>query len=413
MLNGAHILGTSGAALLDDVEEHLARYVAYPGEAERVAHTLWVAHTHDLGAFESTPRLAFLSPEPGSGKTRALEVTDTLVPSPMHVLSASPAALFRSLAKGRRTLLLDEVDAIFGRRGKDENNEDLRALLNAGHRAGATIPRCVGPTHDVTEFEVYAAVALAGLGDLPDTLMTRSVVIRMRRRAAGEHVQPFRARYDVEPGHELRDRLAAWVESVAERLEVIPTMPPGVDDRPADVWEPLLAVADAAGGAWPERARQACLALVNASTSREASLGIRLLTDLKVIFTGEDAIATSSILSALCDIDEAPWADLRGKPLDARGLAWRLSQYGIRSKNIRQPDDGVLKGYTAEDLYDAWARYVPDAAPSGVEEAATSATTATTATDQAESAGSVAAVADVADLRTPEYDDELLGGGVR
>lgn len=406
MLNGAHVLGTRGDALLDDVEQHLARYVAYPGEAERIAHTLWVAHTHDLGAFESTPRLAFLSPEPGSGKTRALEVTDTLVPGPMHVLSASPAALFRSLAKGRRTLLLDEVDAIFGRRGKDENNEDLRALLNAGHRAGATIPRCVGPTHDVTEFEVYAAVALAGLGDLPDTLMTRSVVIRMRRRAAGEHVQPFRARYDVEPGHELRDRLAIWVESVADRLEAIPSMPPGVDDRPADVWEPLLAVADAAGGTWPDRGRQACLALVNASTSREASLGIRLLTDLKQIFKGYEALPTSMILSSLTSIEEAPWADLRGKPLDARGLAWRLSQYGVKSKNIKQPDDSVLKGYTAEDLYDAWVRYVPDP---GAEESATGATWATDRPPQAEE---VAQVAEVADLRTPEYDDELLRGAL-
>lgn len=400
-----------GVDLLHDVELHLARYIAYPGEAERVAHTLWVAHAHHLDAFESTPRLAFLSPEPGSGKTRALEVTDTLVPGPMHVLSASPAALFRSLAKGRRTLLLDEVDAIFGRRGKDENNEDLRALLNAGHRAGATIPRCVGPTHDVTEFEVYAAVALAGLGDLPDTLMSRSVVIRMRRRAAGEQVRPFRARFDVEPGHELRDRLAAWVANNANLLEQIPIMPPGVDDRPADVWEPLLAVADAAGGPWPERARLACQALVNATTSREASLGIRLLTDLKEIFGGHETLPTATILTALTALDEAPWAELKGKPLDARGLAWRLSQYGIKSKNIKQHDESVLKGYTAEDLHDAWARYVPeDDDHPGVGEGATSATGATSPVVLTQVAG----VADVADLRTPEEADDyfqtVIGG---
>jgi hypothetical protein len=130
--------------------------------------------------------LALLSPEPGSGKTRTLEVLEDLVPAPMHVLSASTAAIFRTIEVEQPTLLLDEVDAIFGRRGKDDNNEDLRALLNAGHRIGATIPRCVGPSHEVRRFPVYAAVALAGLGDLPDTLMTRSVVIRMRRRAPGE-----------------------------------------------------------------------------------------------------------------------------------------------------------------------------------------------------------------------------------
>lgn len=395
-----------GHRLLDEVEKHLARYIVFPGDAERVAVTLWVAHTHDLNAFESTPRLAFLSPEPGSGKTRALEVIDTLVPAPMHVLSASPAAIFRSLAKARRVLLLDEVDAVFGRRGKDENNEDLRAMLNAGHRAGATIPRCVGPTHDVTEFEVFAAVALAGLGDLPPTLMTRSVVIRMRRRATNEEVQPFRARDDVPRGELLRDRLAAWADDHAVMLREIPIMPPGVDDRPADVWEALLAVADAAGGAWPNRGRKACKALVNASASLEASLGIRLLGDLKVVFGTSESMSTSKILAELYAIEESPWAELRGKPLDPRGLAFRLGQYGIKSKNLNQGDGVVLKGYTAGDLWDAWARYVPQ--EDRTAEVSDAATTATTATNTEV----VAPIADVADPCNPvvEYLDELIGG---
>ena len=121
---------------------------------------------------ENSPRLALLSPEPGSGKTRTLEVLELVVPRPMHVLSASPAAVFRSIESEHPTLLLDEVDAIFGKRGTDDGAEDLRGLLNAGHRAGATIPRCVGTHHEVKRFPVFAAVALAGLGDLPETLMT-------------------------------------------------------------------------------------------------------------------------------------------------------------------------------------------------------------------------------------------------
>lgn len=359
--NGKRQPAPVGAELLDAIEAHLGAYVAFPTEHERVAVTCWTGHAHALDYFESTPRLAALSPEPGSGKTRLLEVLETLVPAPMHVLSASTAAIFRTISSERPTLLLDEVDAIFGRTGRDENNEDLRALLNAGHRAGATIPRCVGPTHEVKRFPVYAAVALAGLGDLPDTLMTRSVVVRMRRRAPSESVLPFRARRDEPLGNALRDQLAAWVDTLGGALYREPPMPAGIEDRPADVWEPLLVIADAAGGDWPDRARAACLALASASHSREASLGIRLLSDLRAIFGDADRLHTATILDRLHRLDEAPWAELRGKPLDPRGLAWRLKQYGIASKDVKI-DGTVLKGYQREDLWDAWQRYTPEEA---------------------------------------------------
>jgi hypothetical protein len=160
----------NGAALLADVETFIGRFVAFPSDAAGVAVTLWAAHAHLVKASENSPRLALLSPEPGSGKTRTLEVLELLTPTPLHALSASPAAVFRTLENEQTTLLMDEVDAIFSRRrGADDGAEDLRALLNAGHRKGATIPRCVGPRHEVRKFPVYAAVALAGLGDLPDT----------------------------------------------------------------------------------------------------------------------------------------------------------------------------------------------------------------------------------------------------
>lgn len=363
--------------LLDDLEEFLARFVAFPSDHALVAAVLWIVHSHAIKAFESTPRLALLSPEPGSGKTRALELFELLTPAPMHVLSASPAAIFRSIdADPTPTLLFDEVDAIFGRNGKSEDNEDLRGLLNAGHRAGATIPRCVGPTHNVAQFPVYAAVALAGLGDLPDTLMTRSVVIRMRRRRPTEVVEPFRYRIHSPAGHELRDRIAEWTADRYSKLrDARPEMPPGIEDRPADVWEPLLAVADVAGVAdarWSERARAACQALAGQAVSREASLGIRLLTDLRTVFVNTDKMATTTILERLHELEESPWADLRGRPLDARGLAYRLSQYEVGSRNVRLDDGRIVKGYTADDLFDAWARYVPHPPQS-----ATSATAAT------------------------------------
>ncbi|HET9256859.1 MAG TPA: DUF3631 domain-containing protein [Pseudonocardiaceae bacterium] len=251
-----------GAGLLDEVAAFLARFVAFPSPAALTAAVLWVAHAHAIDAAESTPRIAFLSPEPGSGKTRALEVCELLVPHPMHAVNATPAALFRAVKDlaSRPTILFDEIDTVFGPKAKE--NEEIRGLFNAGHRRGAVAYRCVGEgtRQKVEPFPAYAAVALAGLGDLPDTLMSRAVVIRMRRRAPGEHVEPFRHRIHAAEGHELREALAEWTASVATELETAwPAMPPGITDRPADVWEPLLAIADAAGGSWPDRARRACV----------------------------------------------------------------------------------------------------------------------------------------------------------
>ena len=58
-----------GAVLLDQVRKFLVRFIAYPSEHAAIAHVLWIAHSHLMSAWESTPRIAFLSPEPASGKT--------------------------------------------------------------------------------------------------------------------------------------------------------------------------------------------------------------------------------------------------------------------------------------------------------------------------------------------------------
>ncbi|MEU3858072.1 DUF3631 domain-containing protein [Streptomyces sp. NPDC028722] len=359
-----------GAVLLNEVEAFHRRFNVFPHEAAYVAVVLWDAHAHLLDCFESTPRLAFLSPEPGSGKSRALEIVETLVPNPMAAVDASAAALFRAVAgvDGKRpTILFDEIDTIFG--PKAGENEQLRGFINAGHRRNRPMFRCVGDgaNQTVQAFHSYAAVAVAGLGYLPDTIRDRSVNIRMRRRAPNEKIEPYRTRIHEKEGFALRDRLATWAEQVSEQvMNVWPTMPEGVTDRPADVWEPLLAIADAAGGDWPHRARAACVSLVNASKANDkGSLGIRLLTDLRDhVLIGVDKLPTIVILDRLNALDDAPWADLDGKPLDNRRLARMLGEYmtadltPIKSRNIRTAG-GVLKGFHTEDLADAWARYCP------------------------------------------------------
>jgi hypothetical protein len=384
-----HIARDQGAAVLNDVHAFVGRFVAYPSDHARVAHVLWIMHTHLMDAWESTPRLAFLSPEPASGKTRSLEVTELLVPNPIQSVNVSAAYLFRKCGgeDGGPTVLFDEVDTVFGDKAKE--HEDVRGMLNSGHRRGATFGRCVvrGKVVETEEIPSYAAVALAGLGWLPDTILSRSIIVRMRRRAPDETVAAFRRRVHAPEGETLCRRLAGWAATIMdEATEARPEMPLGVEDRAADCWEPLLAVADIAGGDWQRHAREAAKALVNVARDADPSLGLRLLADLRVVFETADEMATRDIIAALVALDEAPWAEIRGKPIDARGIANHLRPYGVRSKNI-VIGEMRPKGYARADLHDAWRRYL---SPSPGK----SATSATSATDTEMRAESVAAVAD-------------------
>lgn len=357
---------------LDRVHAFIGRFVAYPSPEAQIAHALWIGHAHLMERWDSTPRLAFLSPEPGSGKSRALEVTALLVPRPVETVNATPAYLFRKVADpaGPPTLLYDEIDTVFGPRAKD--HEDIRGMLNAGHRRGAFAGRCVmrGKIVETEELPAYCAVALAGLGNLPDTITTRSVIIAMRRRAPGEVVEPFRGRVQRTEAAPIMAGLARWASKIAH--VDFPEMPDGIADRDADVWEALIAVADLAGGEWPARARAAAVALVSASKSRSPSLGVRLLTDLRTVFGVADQMATAAILDALNAMEDGPWGDMKGKALDSRGLAARLSRYDVKSCKLRI-GKMTPNGYRRSDLHDAWQRY----APPSPEASGTSGTTGT------------------------------------
>lgn len=374
----------TGAQLLDDLANFLSRYVVFAMAEHVHAVALWITHTHTVDAAESTPRLVLQSPSKQSGKTRLLELAELLVRSPLMTANISAAALFRSVENDRPTLLLDECDAIFG--PKAGEHEDLRGLLNAGHRRGATVLRCVGDgaSMDVRSFAVFCAVALAGIGTLPDTIVDRAVVIPMRRRAPDEHVDEFRRR-KVEPeATALRRRLAAWAARNMDTLaETVPAMPPGLTDRPADVWEPLVAVADHCGGTWPDRARTAAVTVNDARAGGETNLAVRLLAELRTIFDDDKSewIATARLLTRLNDPDDAPWGKWNdGKGLDARDLAKHLKPYGVHPKKVRD-GNATIRAYERSALEDAWSRYL---SPSDPPEAGTSGTPGTSLVTGAE-----------------------------
>jgi Protein of unknown function (DUF3631)/Domain of unknown function (DUF3854) len=348
-----------GHRVFADVAAFLDRFIAWPMAEQRDAVVLWAAHSHAIDAFDSTPRLDISSAEKQCGKTRLLELLELVCRRARFTVSMTPAYMFRLIEETTPTLLVDEIDSIFGPKA-DKDKEELRGLLNAGHRRGATVGRMVGEGTAMTpkDFPVFCPVALAGIGRLPDTIHDRSIVVELRRRSPIEHVEPYRARKARGTGLVLGRRLAAWAHRNADALaDADPTMPPGISDRPADTWESILAVADAAGRDWPQRARAACIRLNAVRAENDDSVGVNLLTDIRTVFV-DDRISSANMASKLAEIEESPWGDWRGKPIDARWLARRLKPYGIRPAKIRI-GEMTAQGYKIEDFHDAWSRYLP------------------------------------------------------
>ncbi len=247
-----------GAAVLDELRAAIGRYVVLPSEEALTAVTLWVAATHIQSVLQHAPRLAVVGPTKGCGKSRLLDVLHETVHRPMMTVNTSPAVVFRVIGKNPPTLLVDEADTIFGPKAGDK--EDLRGLLNAGHQRNRPAWRISGPEQKPTSFPTFAMAALAGIGDLPDTIMDRAVVLRMQKRKPSERITPFRSRYSVPELNAVRDRLATWLTPLrGTAAGLVPQMP--VEDRAADTWEPLVTVADLAGSHWPDQARAACLAM--------------------------------------------------------------------------------------------------------------------------------------------------------
>jgi hypothetical protein len=305
-----------------------------------------------------------MSPEKASGKTRALEVTALLVKQPICSLNASPASVVRLIANGEVTLVLDEVDALFINTRAVEGNADLIAILNGGYRAGAKVHRCVtrGKAIEVESFSAFCPVVLAGLRTLPDTLASRAIFIRMQRRAPDEVVEPFRHRIHSGEAKGIYDALVEWCqEHVADLTGAEPALSAEITDRTADCWEPLIAIADAAGGDWPDRARTAAVYLTKSVEVEMVTTGVELLEHCREAFADEEKLTTKVLLQFLIERDESPWADMRGKPLNERLLAKMLRPYGIKSRTIRDSHDGgkTPKGYHKADFADAWNRYLP------------------------------------------------------
>ena len=346
------------AGLLDDVARYIRRYVVL-SDPQAVACTLWVAHCHAFAAAEATPYLHVTSAVKQCGKTRLLEVLEPLVPAPWLTGRVSAAVLTRKVDDETPTLLLDESDAAFTHRS--EYAEALRSLLNSGYRRSGRSSLCVGQGAGLTyrDFATYCPKALAGIGALPDTVTDRSIQIALKRRAPHEPVARFRLRHAPRVGASLRAQLDAWRGRAVEGLrDAEPALPPALGDRAADVWEPLLAIADLAGGDWSRRARRAATALSGRVSVDDDTLAIRLLADVRQVFT-EDAIGSADLVYRLIRLEDRPWADgAAGRPITQARVARLLRPFGISPLKLRF-GARTANGYTRRMFADAWSRYLP------------------------------------------------------
>ena len=346
------------AQVLKDVGAFLSRYVVFANDYQQIASSLWVAVTWTIEAFDVAPYLLITAPERQSGKTRLLEVLEPVVRKPIFAAGISPAALYRVVEKEHPTILLDELDAIYG--PKSQGNEELRALINSGHRRGAKTYRMGGGTKTKLEsFDSFSAKALAGIDSgrqIPDTIVDRSIVIRLQRRAPDEELTRFRRREATKDGTDIARRLDALLDGFTD-TEDWPDMPPGLSDRAEDIWQPLIVIADAAGEEWPAQAREAAQSIYGTPNPADDSLGVRLLSDIRSLMRS-DRITSAELIEQLVGLDEAPWSDLYGKAITQRKLAELLKPFWVNSHNVRT-DTGQGKGYTIADFSGSWRRYLP------------------------------------------------------
>jgi putative DNA primase/helicase len=343
----------NGARLLDALSAGIRGHVVMLDHAADTA-ALWVVHTYLLDCFGISPRLAITSPKKGCGKTTALDVLSRLAWRPLQTANVSVSAVFRVVEMQRPTLLIDEADTFL------PDNDELRGILNSGHRQGGFVTRVVGEDFEPRAFSTYSACAVALIGKLPGTLADRSVPIELRRRRPDEPVEPFR--FD-RTGHldQLAREAARWAADNADCIRAAdPDMPAGIFNRAADNWRPLLAIADAAGGEWPGRARRAA-ECATATGGEDQSHGVRPLADIRGIFAerGVDRLPSAELVAALGALDSRPWVEWKGgKPITASGLARLLAPYAIVPDTIRT-GDRTPKGYQLAHFEDAFERYLP------------------------------------------------------
>jgi putative DNA primase/helicase len=345
-----------GGELLTEIAAFLARHVFLPpGAADAIG--VWALHTHCFAAFRNTPRLAFTSPEKRCGKTTALDALSHIVSGPLPTANITSAALFRTIERAAPAMMIDEADTFL------RHNDDLRAALNAGHKRGGQVIRCVGDDAEPRAFGVFGPAAIAAIGRLPGTIEDRSIMVRMKRATRAERRAPLDRSAEAE-GMQLARMCARWAQDHgANLIDADPKLPPALFNRSADNWRALFAIAERAGGGWWVRLESASAVLMPDDDAE--GRGVQLLADIKRVMgkTDVESAFSETLVKDLIELEESPWGEAnKGRAMTQIYLATLLGQFGIKSGSVRIGDK-TAKGYHRSRFEDAWARYLDEAQP--------------------------------------------------
>jgi hypothetical protein len=350
---------------LDEVENFIRRFLVLSREEHYWIMTLWIGHTYFTNCLSTTPRLAFLSPEFGCGKSRAMEVLESLSFKAGKYDYATRSALFRFITETKEnsgkppTLLLDELDTVF-RAKNDDSSEALRQICNSGYRTGAKalITEGEGKNRRPTAFSLFASMALAGKGDIiPESVKTRGIQIRIQKKLPNQKVEDFHTRAVKEKSEELCEWIQNWSDFGEKKFETENVELVGTDGRVREVWLPLYAVARLAGEEWEDKFHSALALMSVIQQEAEEPLERLLLEDCLKVIGQSETIRSESLVTALIELPEKDYGSLRyGKGIDNRWLSKRLSLYDIRPKQIRF-GEATYKGYHAIEIRNALERY--------------------------------------------------------
>jgi putative DNA primase/helicase len=345
-----------GAKLLDEFTATFERYLVLPPHVPETL-ALWTMHTWTIGAWDISPYLALISPELRCGKTTVLKLLNRLTRRPALASNITPAALFRYIQAKNPTLLIDEYDAAL------KDNEEMRGILNSGHsREAAFCIRCEGEDNHPKRFSTWAPKAIAAIKKIPDTLTDRSIVLPMQRKKKTEHRPRCRDR-DCDDYKRLRSQALRWAnDSIASLQDAEPNVPESLNDRAADNWRPLLAIADRVGGQWPNLGREAALALSGDETT-DGTEGVQLLADVRATFEDKksDRLMSADLTAALVAMEGRPWGEWRGgKPLSSHSLARLLKPFGVIPTTMRF-GERTAKGYEVSQFGECFEAYLGQA----------------------------------------------------
>ncbi len=273
------------AELLETCRGWIRKYVVV-SDQQAMIMAAWILHTYALDAAETTPYIHITAPERECGKSRLMETLEALAAAPIRSGGMTAAALVRAIEAKKPTIFLDELDAQLG--GDKEYAEVVRGILNEGFHRRGVVHKCVGQNFDLKAFGVYCPKCFAGIGRLPDTVASRSMVIEMRRRLPSESVEPFRQKAVTAAALPIKRKLGAWAAQRAARLleTIQPAAIAGLSDRQNDISEPLLCIAQLAGDGGLQKLTLALQIVFKAAAAEDGSVGSTLLADIRAIFDG-------------------------------------------------------------------------------------------------------------------------------